>query len=112
MMIPIMTLSVHLLGIARRRNKSLIPLEAASHGSQALCFVIKRVDLLVKSRHLRFWGIGPAQLFKRLTDREFSCFSHGKSSPDELEDRKDRQTPLSPALVKALHSPNNVRFGS
>jgi hypothetical protein len=68
----------------------LVPFKAASHRSQALCFFIKRVDFVIESRHLRLWGIGAAQLFKRLADGEFSCFSHGKSSSGVVEDGKDR----------------------
>ncbi|MGA7333346.1 MAG: hypothetical protein WBX77_16700 [Pseudolabrys sp.] len=90
----------------------MIPLEAASHRSQALCLFIKRLDFLILSRHLRFRGFGAAQLFKRLADGEFRCFSHGKSSFGELEDEKNRANAALPGLVKALHSPNDVRFGS
>jgi hypothetical protein len=56
----------------------LVPLKAASHRSQALCLFIKRVNFLVEPRHLRFWRIGAAQLFERLADGEFSCFSNGR----------------------------------
>ena len=37
-----------------------------------------RVNFLVEPRHRRHWRIGASQLFKRLADGEFSCFSHGK----------------------------------
>ncbi|MGB8676849.1 MAG: hypothetical protein WCD59_03960, partial [Pseudolabrys sp.] len=82
----------------------MIPLEAASHRSQALCLFIKRLDFLILSRHLRFRGFGAAQLFKRLADGEFRCFSHGKSSSGEVEDGKIERTPLLPVPFRSLHS--------
>ncbi|MGB7615419.1 MAG: hypothetical protein WBM06_00490 [Pseudolabrys sp.] len=66
------------MSIALGRPGSLVPLNAVSHRSQALCLLVKRVNFLVEPRHLRFWRIGAAQLFERLADGEFGYFSHGK----------------------------------
>jgi hypothetical protein len=65
------------LNIAPGGTGSLVPLKAASHRSQALCLFVKRVNFLVEPRHLRFWRFGAAQLFERLADGEFGCFSQG-----------------------------------
>jgi hypothetical protein len=56
----------------------LVPLKTVPHRSQALCLFVKRFNFLVEPHHLRFWRIVAAQLFERLADGEFSCFSHGK----------------------------------
>jgi hypothetical protein len=55
----------------------LVPFNTASCSSQTLYLLIKRIDVLVQPRHLRFWQIGPAQLVERFADVEFSCFCHG-----------------------------------
>ena len=81
---------VRLLSIGLSRTGSLVPLNATSHRSQALCFFVKHVNFLVEPRHLRFWRIGAAQLIDRLADREFGYFSHIKFSAGEVQDEKGR----------------------
>src|SRR5207302_8055520 len=72
---------------------TLVPLQAQSLRSQALCLFLKRINFLIRSGALSFRRICAAQLFQRFLNGEFGCFSHGMPSylSDERSDNRNQQ---------------------
>jgi hypothetical protein len=69
--------------------------------SHALYILIKFVNFFIEPHALRFWFVAAAQLFKRLLNREFGCFSHADLTSSFLTiSMQLRALPLKFALIK------------
>ena len=62
--------------LVRFSRMSLMSFQPQPLRPHALYFLIKFVNFFIELLVLRFWIVAAAQLFKRLLNREFGCFSH------------------------------------